>query len=189
MQISNGAGGNSANAGVDNRNRLLTYATTRNEVLSYTYDGRAFSSFVNVTPSSGTTIFFLIGSSNSSVPVVIDTINISCTNDEQVDIVVGQFNTPTVTGSTGTSPINKNVPGTRSSPFSVYIGTSITTTSTLTEIDSMSVHSTQAYVMNTPIILQPGYCLALRTTSGNHAIRGSVQFYSLTGNSLGGWNE
>ena len=131
----------------------------------------------------------MIGSNTATVPVVVDSINLACTNDEQVDVLVGPYNGPTVTGSTGTSPINKNVSIAKACPWTVSIGTGITTTSTLTEIDSIQVHTTQTYTFKTPIILHPGYCLALKTTSGNHAIRGSVQFYILEGTTLGTWSE
>jgi hypothetical protein len=189
MQISNGAGGPVSNAGVDTRNRLLTYSTSREESLSYTYDGRAFSSFISVTPSIGSTIFFMIGSNTATTPVVVDVVNLASVADERVDVLVGPYATPTVVGSTNTSPVNKNVATVRPCPWTVSIGTGITTTSTMTEIDSIRVHDTSTYTFKTPIILQPGYCLALRTSSGNSAIKGSVQFYLLEGTTLGSWSE
>ena len=189
MQISNGAGGPVSNAGVDTRNRLLTYATSRDESLSYTHDGRAFSSFVSVTPSIGATIFFMIGSNTATVPVVIDIINLASATDERVDVLVGPYATPTVAGATATSPVNKNVSIVRACPWTVSIGTGITTTASLTEIDSIRVHDTSTYTFKTPIILQPGYCLALRTAAGNNALKGSVQYYLLEGTNLGTWSE
>lgn len=189
MQISNGAGGPVSNAGVDARNRLLTYATTREEELSSVYDGRSYSSFVSVTPSVGANIFFMIGSNTSIYPLIVDKIRISCTSDEQIDLIVGTYNTPIVSGSTGTSPVNKNVFTSKSCPWTVSIGTDMATASTLVEIDSIALLADQTYTFETSILLKPGYCLALRTVSGNKAVRGSVQYYTLEGTQMGAWSE
>ena len=189
MQISNGAGGPVSNAGVDTKNRLLTYATTRDQALAYTHEGKAFSSFVSVTPSIGATIFFMIGSTTATEPVVVNLVNLASTSAEKVDLLVGAYTSPTVAGSTGTSPVNLNVSTVRSCPWTVSIGTGMTTTSTLSEIDSILVTDTTSCNFPTSIILQPGHCLALRTNAGNIPLRGSVQFYLLDGTTMGSWSE
>jgi YD repeat-containing protein len=189
MQISNGAGGPVSLAGVDSRNRLLTYTTNRSESLSYTYDGQAFSQFINVTPANGATIFFVLGSSTATTPIVVDLFNLFCANNDNVDILVGPYNSPTVSGQTTDPLVNKNVSTARACPWVASVGTSITTSSTLTSVDSIPLYSASSYVPSSGILLQPGYCLALRTTTGNHAIRGSVHFYVLNGVQTGSWVE
>lgn len=189
MQISNGAGGVVSLAGVDPKNRLLTYSTSRQESLSRTYDGQSYAVFVNVTPNHGSTIFFILGTNTSDYPVVVNMIRLWSDADiDHVDVLVGPYGTPTIQAPTPDKPINKNVPMGKACPWTVSIGTEVAIPTDLVAIDSIPVPSNQ-YIPTYEIILQPGSCLALRTTSGSSSIRGSVHFYLMDGVKTGSWYE
>lgn len=187
MQISNGAGGSVNLAGVDQRNRLLTYSTDRDEELSATYDGNSFSMFVDVTPAGAGDNFFFLGTGTSSVPVVVSLVKISSASAEDVDVLVGKFASPSVTGATTATPKNKNVANSKVCPWTSSVGTSISVSGTFEEIDTLHVDTFASNYLR--VILQPGNCLILRSVTGGVALRGSVQFYLLEGTQTGTWVE
>lgn len=189
MQISNGAGGLVSLAGVDPKNRLLTYSTTREESLSHTYDGRSYSVLVKVTPETGTTYFFMLGTNTSDYPVVVNQISLTCETVDHVDVFVGAYVAPTVTGPTPDMPVNKNVAIGKACPWTANVGTTLATTAILKAMDSIPVGPNKNSVLTDSIILQPGSCLALKTAFGGQDIRGSVHFYLLDNVKTGSWVE
>jgi hypothetical protein len=189
MQISNGAGGPVSNAGVDTRNRLLTYATTRSEALSRNIDGSSYSVYMDVTPAAGNTLFFLLGTNTSTVPVVVNFIKFPAVdNSDNFKVVVGKYATPSVTNPTGDVAVNKNVGSNKVCPWTVSVGESISLSSALSTLDIMPAANNQ-YIPTDEIVVQPGYCLGIQTSAGGAQVRGSVHFYTLEGTTTGTWSE
>lgn len=186
MQISNGAGGVVSNAGVDAENRLLTYATSRPEALQYNLKGQAYVVPIAVTPGSAGNVFFFLGSNTSSRSVVVDLINL-VGSTETIDVCIGSWSSPVVTGDTGAAPVKKQVSGSNSCEWSASVGTSISISPAHTVIDSFRVPG--YYVTSSSIVVPPGYALSLKAVSGSVALKGAVHFYLLDGTTMGSWSE
>jgi hypothetical protein len=195
MEITNGSGGAITSAGVDVRNRLLAYSTSRNESVFFNSVGQAYCSYINVTPQNGATTFLSLGNNQTRSPyLVVDFLNLRAANAEVIDILIGPYASPTVSGSVSPVIVPKRANGGAfTSIADIQVGTSLSNLSSqLTVIDSFALSSNTASLSYAPpsgIILPTGFALVLRSTSGNIALKGAIHFYLYDGTQVGTWTE